>query len=63
LAGLADASGRGRKPFLSEETRAQILTQATRPPKGQTRHSVRFDGSYGSSVRRHRSCAVASQRH
>ena len=42
LAGLADASGRGRKPFLSEESRALILTQATRPPKGQTRHSVRL---------------------
>ena len=41
LAGLADARGRGRKPFLSEESRAIILTQATRPPKGQTRHSVR----------------------
>ncbi len=41
LAGLADAGGRGRKPSLSEETRAIILTQATQPPKGQTRHSVR----------------------
>jgi transposase len=41
LAGLADAGGRGRKPSLPEESRALILTQATRPPKGQTRHSVR----------------------
>ncbi|MEI7938235.1 MAG: IS630 family transposase [Verrucomicrobiota bacterium] len=41
LAGLADAEGRGRKPSVSEERRALILTQATRPPKGQTRHSVR----------------------
>ena len=41
LAGLADAGGRGRKPSLSEEIRALILTQATRPPKGRTRHSVR----------------------
>ena len=41
LAGLADAGGRGRKPCLSEEVRAQILTQATQPPKGRTRHSVR----------------------
>jgi transposase len=41
LAGLADAGGRGRKPSLSEETRAIILTQATQPPKGRTRHSVR----------------------
>jgi transposase len=41
LAGLADAGGRGRKPSLSEESRALILTQATRPPKGRTRYSVR----------------------
>jgi transposase len=41
LAGLADAGGRGRKPSLSEESRALILTQATQPPKGRTRHSVR----------------------
>jgi transposase len=41
LAGLTDAGGRGRKPSLSEESRALILTQATRPPKGKTRHSVR----------------------
>jgi len=41
LAGLADAGGRGRKPSLSEDRRAMILTQATRPPKGRTRHSVR----------------------
>lgn len=41
LAGLTDAAGRGRKPSLSEASRALILTQATRPPKGKTRHSVR----------------------
>lgn len=41
LAGLADATGRGRKPSLSAERRALILTQATRPPKGRIRHSVR----------------------
>jgi transposase len=41
LAGLADAAGRGRKPTLPEARRAMILTQATRPPKGRTRHSVR----------------------
>jgi transposase len=41
LAGLADAGGRGRKPSLSEESRALILTQATQPPKGRARHSVR----------------------
>jgi len=41
LAGLADARGRGRKPSLPEDRRAIILTQATRPPAGKTRHSVR----------------------
>jgi transposase len=41
LAGLADAGGRGCKASVSEESRALILTQATRPPKGRTRHSVR----------------------
>jgi len=41
LAGLADAGGRGRKPTLAADRRAIILTQATRPPKGKTRHSVR----------------------
>jgi transposase len=41
LAGLTDARGRGRKPSLPEDRRAIILTQATRPPAGKTRHSVR----------------------
>jgi transposase len=41
LAGLMDAGGRGRKPSLAEDRRALVLTQATRPPKGKTRHSVR----------------------
>lgn len=41
LAGLADAGGRGRKPSVSSERRAMILTQATQPPKGRSRHSVR----------------------
>ena len=41
LDGLQDAKGRGRKPTLPEELRAQVLTQATRPPKGYTRWSVR----------------------
>jgi len=41
LAGLADAGGRGCKPSVSEETRALIRTQATRPPKGRTRRRVR----------------------
>lgn len=41
LAGLADAGGRGRKASLPEDRRAMILTQATQPPPGRTRHSVR----------------------
>ena len=41
LAGLADAGGRRCKPSVSEETRALIRTQATRPPKGRTRRRVR----------------------
>lgn len=41
LAGLADAGGRGRKPSVKEASRAMILTQATQPPKGRSRHSVR----------------------
>ena len=41
LAGLTDATGRGRKISLSAASRNLILTQATQPPKGQARHSVR----------------------
>src|SRR5271167_3854603 len=41
LAGLADAAGRGRKASVPEAKRALILAQATQPPKGRTRHSVR----------------------
>ena len=41
LAGMTDASGRGRKPFLPVESRAIVLTKVTQPPKGKTRHSVR----------------------
>jgi len=41
LAGLKDAGGRGRKPSLAEDRRALVLTRATQPPKGKTRHSVR----------------------
>ena len=41
LAGLADARGRGRKVSLPVASRNLILTQATQPPKGRTRHSVR----------------------
>lgn len=41
MAGLDDAAGRGRKPVLSEESRARVITEATRPPLGRQRHSVR----------------------
>ena len=41
LAGLADAKGRGRKPCLEEKIKGRVLTEATRPPKGRTRWSVR----------------------
>jgi transposase len=41
LAGFTDARGRGCKPSIPPETRSLILTQATQPPKGETRHSVR----------------------
>jgi len=41
LAGLTDAKGRGRKPSLTEAQRAQVITQATRPPASYSRWSVR----------------------
>jgi transposase len=41
MAGLADAKGRGRRPWLAAAARSQILTAATQPPKGRQRHSVR----------------------
>ena len=41
LAGLADAKGRGRKERLSPDLKARILTQATQPPRGRRRWSVR----------------------
>lgn len=41
LAGLVDQKGRGRKPSLSEKRLEQVITQATQPPPGRTRHSVR----------------------
>jgi transposase len=41
LAGLAEAVGRGRKPSLPEQKKAVIIAEATRPPRGQTRWSVR----------------------
>jgi len=41
VAGLTDAKGRGRKPSLTETQRAQVITQATRPPANYSRWSVR----------------------
>lgn len=41
LAGLSEAKGRGRKPWLDPKLREKILVQATRPPAHRTRWSVR----------------------
>jgi len=41
LAGLEDRKGRGRKPTISNAVREKIITQATQPPKGLSRHSTR----------------------
>ena len=37
LDGLADRGGQGRKPSLPEAKVARVITEATRPPKDQTR--------------------------
>lgn len=41
LAGLQELRRSGRKPRLSEQTKEQIITRATRPPPGRTRWSTR----------------------
>lgn len=41
LAGLTEAKGRGRKPWLAPKLREKILVQATQPPANRTRWSVR----------------------
>ena len=41
LAGLREAQRSGRKPTISPQLRAEILQEATRPPKGRTRWSTR----------------------
>ena len=41
LDGLADKGGQGRKPSLPEAKIARVITEATRPPKGRSRWSVR----------------------
>jgi transposase len=40
LAGLDDKPGRGRKPSISNAKVARIITEATRPPQGETRWST-----------------------
>jgi hypothetical protein len=41
LDGLADKSGRGRKPSIPAAKVARVITEATRPPKGKRRWSIR----------------------
>ena len=41
LAGLEEAKGRGRKRWLAEDKKAVVITEVTRPPKGQARWTVR----------------------
>lgn len=41
MKGLRDAAGRGRKASISEAKLSKVLTQATQPPPGRRRWSVR----------------------
>src|SRR5437899_8780108 len=41
LAGLVDAKGRGRKPWIDPQIREKIVVRATQPPANRTRWSVR----------------------
>jgi len=41
LEGLADASGRGRKPSLPDSKVQQVITRVTQPPPGRQRWSTR----------------------
>lgn len=41
MEGLADATGRGRKPSIPEQKIRKVIEQVTQPPKGRTRWSVR----------------------
>ena len=56
LDGLWDRSGRGRKPSLPPAKVAQVITEATRPPAGRSRWSIRTMGRHAgisaSSVQR-----------
>ena len=46
LAGLDDKPGRGRKPSIPATKVARVVTEATRPPKGRSRWSVRSMGRH-----------------
>ena len=56
LDGLADKPGRGRKPSIPAPKVARVITEATRPPKGKRRWSIRsmsrHAGISASSVQR-----------
>jgi transposase len=41
IKGLDEKPGRGRKPSIPAETIERIITEATKPPRGRTRHSTR----------------------
>jgi transposase len=41
IPGLEERKRSGRKPTISEELRAEIITEATRPPSGRTQWSTR----------------------
>ena len=41
IQGLSDRPGRGRRPQLPDSVRERIVTGATQPPEGCTRHSTR----------------------
>jgi len=41
LSGLAEARRTGRKPSVSEQVKSEIISEATRPPKGRTHWSTR----------------------
>jgi transposase len=46
LAGLEDKPGRGRRPSIAEAKVARVITEATRPPEGRNRWSVRSMGRH-----------------
>src|SRR5262249_16765159 len=56
LDGLADQPGRGRKAWIAAAKVARVITEATRPPPGRSRRSIRsmaqHAGVSASSVQR-----------